>query len=148
MNAETAIHRFVSAARAGRLARVISPLPSGWAVLGDPQILPGYCVLYPDPVVADLHELASDARARFLGDMADLGAAVLTVTGAARINYEMLGNAEPALHAHVIPRYSTEPEALRRQPVWLHDWHVAPAFDPARDRPLMARLAAALRRSV
>jgi len=146
--AETAIHRFVNEARSGRLARVITRMRSGWAALGDPQILPGYCVLYPDPVTADLHELAVDARAQFLGDMADLGAAVLAVTGAVRINYEMLGNVEPALHAHVIPRYASEPEARRRQPVWLHDWGAAPAFDPARDRPLMERLAAALRRPV
>ena len=145
MMPETAIHRFVNKARAGRLARVISRMRSGWAVLGDPQILPGYCVLYPDPVVADLHELAGNARAQFLSDMADLGAAVLTVTGAARINYELLGNVEPALHAHVIPRYADELEERRRQPIWLYDWNAAPAFDPARDRPLLERLAAALR---
>ena len=148
MTTETAIHRFVSEARAGKLARVISRMRSGWAVLGDPQILPGYCVLYPDPVVADLHQLSAEARAQFLSDMADLGAAVIAVTNAARINYEMLGNVEPTLHAHIIPRYASEPEAQRRQPVWLHDWSAAPAFDPARDRPLMGRLAAALRRPV
>lgn len=95
MTTETAIHRFVSEARAGRLARVISRVRSGWAVLGDPQILPGYCVLYPDPVVTDLHQLPGDERAQFLNDMADLGAAVLAVMGAARINYELLGNVEP-----------------------------------------------------
>jgi aminobenzoyl-glutamate utilization protein B len=38
----TAIHRFVEQARRGELERVIGRLPSGWAVLGDPQILPGY----------------------------------------------------------------------------------------------------------
>jgi diadenosine tetraphosphate (Ap4A) HIT family hydrolase len=145
MTQETAIHRFVNEARVGKLIRVISRVRSGWTVLGDPQILPGYCVLYPDPVVADLHQLSGSARTQFLSDMADLGAAILAVTGAARINYEMLGNVEPALHAHVIPRYSAELEARRKQPIWLYDWNAAPAFDLARDRPLMERLAAALR---
>ena len=42
--------------------------------------------------------------------MATIGDALLEVTGAFRINYEILGNLEPALHAHIIPRYLNEPE--------------------------------------
>ena len=61
--------------------------------------------------------------------MAALGDAVLAVTGAERINYEILGNIEPALHAHVIPRHATEEPQLRRQAVWLHDWKTAPPVD-------------------
>src|SRR6185436_2929696 len=118
----TAIHRQVEEARAGNLARVIARLPSGWAVLGDPQILPGYCLLLPDPVVAQLNDLSGTARQQFLEDMARLGDAVLSVTDAERVNYEILGNVEPALHAHVIPRYSWEIAETRRRPVWLHDW--------------------------
>jgi diadenosine tetraphosphate (Ap4A) HIT family hydrolase len=60
--------------------------------------------------------------------MAALGDALLAVTGAARINYEMLGNLDPALHAHVIPRYMDEPENLRTKPIWSYDWDAAPAF--------------------
>jgi len=124
----TAIHRFVEQARKGELGRAIARMPSGWAVLGDPQILPGYCLLYPDPVVADLNALPDAARQQFLHDMVRLGDAVLAVTGAERLNYEMLGNVEPALHAHIVPRYAWEPAERRRQPVWLHDWAIAPAF--------------------
>lgn len=127
---ETAIHRFVEEARYGRLARLVRRLPSGWAVLGDPQVRLGYCLLYPDPVVASLNDLAAPERARFLADMGLIGDAVLSVTGAVRINYEILGNAEPALHAHVVPRALDEPEALRARPIWFHDWEAAPPFDP------------------
>ena len=127
----TAIHRQVEAARTGLLPRVITRMPSGWAVLGDPQITRGYCLLLPDPVVPDLNSLAGEARAQFLRDMAALGDAVLAATGAERINYEILGNVEPALHAHVIPRHADEDPALRRTAVWLHDWSVAPALDAA-----------------
>ncbi|MEY4094052.1 MAG: hypothetical protein RLZZ53_1251, partial [Acidobacteriota bacterium] len=88
----TAIHRQVEAARTGLLPRVITRMPSGWAVLGDPQITRGYCLLLPDPVVPDLNSLAGEARAQFLRDMAALGDAVLAATGAERINYEILGN--------------------------------------------------------
>lgn len=140
----TAIHRFVDEARRGVLARVVARLGSGWAVLGDPQILPGYCLLLPDPVVPDLNALRGAARQQFLDDMARLGDAVLDATGAERLNYEMLGNVEPALHAHVIPRYAWEPAETRRQPVWLHDWSTAPRFDPGVHAELQRRLAALL----
>jgi diadenosine tetraphosphate (Ap4A) HIT family hydrolase len=142
--ATTAIHRFVDEARSGRLARVVARLRSGWAVLGDPQVLRGYCLLYPDPVVADLHLLTADDRLRFLADVGLLGEAVMQVTNARRINYEMLGNVEPALHAHVIPRYADEPDTLRLRPVWYHDWDAAPRFDPIRDQGLQSALREAL----
>jgi len=141
----TAIHRFVEQARSGELTRAIARMASGWAVLGDPQILPGYCLLYPDPVVPHLNALSGSARLQFLLDMAALGDAVLIVTGAERINYEILGNAEPALHAHVIPRYGWESAERRRQPVWLHDWTTAPGSDTAASHGLRQKLADRLR---
>jgi diadenosine tetraphosphate (Ap4A) HIT family hydrolase len=139
----TAIHRQVEAARRGELSRVIMKMASGWAVLGDPQITRGYCLLLPDPVVTDLNALSGTARQQFLDDMARLGDALLAETGAERINYEILGNVEPALHAHVIPRHADEDAELRKKPVWLHDWLAAPAFTPdlaALARRLAARL--------
>ena len=129
--ANTAIHQQVEAARRGELPRVIARMPSGWAVLGDPQITRGYSLLLPDPVVSDLNALTGDARRQFLEDMAKLGDAVLATTGAERINYEILGNVEPALHAHVIPRHASEDPGLRKKPVWLHDWPAAPPIDEA-----------------
>ncbi|HEX8029418.1 MAG TPA: HIT domain-containing protein [Vicinamibacterales bacterium] len=140
----TAIHRQVEAARRGELARVVARMASGWAVLGDPQITDGYCLLLPDPVVSDLNALTGDKRRQFLADMARLGDAVLSVTGAERINYEILGNVEPALHAHIIPRHTSEVPDLRKQPVWLHDWSAAvPVGGVAHDQ-LRARIAAVL----
>jgi len=138
----TAIHRQVEAARKGELARVVARMPSGWAVLGDPQITHGYCVLLPDPVVPDLNALTGEARRQFLDDMTRLGDAVLAVTGAERINYEILGNVEPALHAHVIPRHAAEDPALRIKPVWLHDWTNATPFDVTAHHALLVQIAA------
>ena len=126
----TAIHRQVEAARRGELSRAIARMVSGWAVLGDPQITRGYCLLLPDPVVPHLNALIDEEREQFLRDMTLLGDVVLAVTGADRINYEILGNVEPALHAHVIPRHATEEPQLRRQAVWLHDWKAARPVDP------------------
>ena len=142
----TSIHRRVDALRAGRDPTFVARLASGWAVLGERQVLPGYCLLLPDPVVPTLNALAGGAREAFLADMAALGDAVLAVTGAIRINYAIYGNLDPALHAHVIPRYHDEPVPLRTAQPWVYDWDAAPAFDPEQHRDLRDRLHAALAR--
>jgi diadenosine tetraphosphate (Ap4A) HIT family hydrolase len=140
----TAIHRRVAACRAGTDPTLIARLESGWAVLGDPQVLRGYCLLLPDPVVPHLNAMAAGSQAQFLSDMAGLGHAVLVATGAVRINYAMFGNVEPALHAHVFPRYATEPADLRTAHPWAYDWSRARAFDVAVDADLIAALRAFL----
>jgi diadenosine tetraphosphate (Ap4A) HIT family hydrolase len=144
----TLIHQRVEAARAGTNPTVISRMPSGWAVLGDVQFLRGYSLLLADPVVPDLNSLDDSQRGRFLQDMAILGDALLKVTGAYRINYEILGNTEAALHAHVFPRYMSEPEDLRKGPAWLYDREVrlSVKFDADRDKELMQQLAEAIQR--
>lgn len=136
----TAIHRQVAAAREGREPRVVARLDSGWAVLGERQFLRGYSLLLPDPVVSDLNALGPADRNTYLLDLARLGDAVLAVTGALRINYAILGNLEPALHAHVIPRYAHEPEGLRTLHPWAYDWQAAPPFDPLACRELIESL--------
>ena len=132
----TLIHRMVEACRAGNEPTVIARLPSGWAVLGQRQVLRGYCLLLPDPVVPHLNALGSPERDRFLADLGRLGDAVLATTGALRINYAIFGNLEPALHAHVHPRYANEPEALRMGNPWAYDWSQAPLFDLQEHAPL------------
>ena len=140
----TLIHQRVNDCRAGRYPKTICRLRSGWVVLGDVQFVRGYSLLLPDPVVADLNKLSGSARTTFLSEMAAVGDAVLAVTKAVRINYEILGNIDPALHAHVFPRYSDEPIELRTRPVWFYDWAKAPPFDPTRDQPLMDAIRAQL----
>lgn len=141
--APTAIHRRVEALRAGRDPALVARRPSGWLVLGDPQVIPGYCLLLPDPVVPDLNALAPQARAAFLADMAAAGDLLLGVLAATRINYAIFGNLEPALHAHLFPRRGDEPAGLVTAQPWAWDWAAAPAFDPARHGALLARLRAA-----
>ncbi len=133
----TIIHKRVASCQQGTYPKAICKMRAGWAVLGDVQFLKGYSLLLPDPVVPHLNAMDSTHRQQFLEDMAHLGEAVMAVTDAVRINYEMLGNLEPALHAHVFPRFDTEPETLRTKPVWLYDWDAAPAFDSNRDSPVM-----------
>jgi len=140
----TAIHRRVAVLRAGADPAVIARLESGWAVMGDPQVLAGYSLLLPDPVVGHLNALDGRARAAFLADMALLGDALLEATGALRINYAMFGNVEPALHAHLFPRRGDEPAALATAQPWALDWTAAPRWSAERHGALLACLRAAL----
>ena len=134
----------VELARQGRNDTVVCRLPSGWVVLADVQVLRGWSILLPDPVVPSLNDLDHDRRAEFLRDMARLGDAILAITGAERINYEILGNSEPELHAHVVPRYASEPAERRRLPVWFYDWDAAPRYDPKTSADLREALRQAL----
>ena len=140
----TRIHEQVNEARAGRNPRVIARLYSGWAVFGERQFVRGYALLLPDPVVPNLNALGARERGAFLTDMTRIGDALLKVTSALRINYAMFGNEEPALHAHVIPRYLEEPEPLRAAHPWAYDWSAAPAFE----RPAYQELAESLLREL
>jgi len=120
------IEERVAMARAGTNPYVICRMRSGWLVIGDVQPLPGYCLLLADPVVPSLNDLSPEARAAFLSDMALAGDALLSATGCARVNYEIWGNAEPALHAHIMPRYLTEPEDKRHRPARMgYSWSEA-----------------------
>ena len=140
----TVIHRRVAACREGLDPTCLGRMASGWAVMGDPQVLRGYCLLLPDPVPPHLNAMELAHRAQFLADMAVLGDAVLAVTGALRVNYAMYGNLAPALHAHVFPRYPDEPEFARTGHPWVYDWSAAPTFDLDVHGMLLAALQQAL----
>ena len=99
----------------------------------------------PDPVVANLNELSEQRRKTFLWEMSVVGDVILEVTGASRINYEMIGNVEPALHAHIFPRYENEPDNLKLKPVWFYNWENARAFDESQDSEMMQSIAEGLK---
>ena len=116
----------IGAALRGENPTVMKRLPGGFAVIGDVQWLPGYCVLLTDdPAVERLSDLSPDRRRAFLDAMADLGEAVERACRAAdrgfrRANLEILGNTDPYLHAHIWPRYNWEPPEIVGKPVWLY----------------------------
>ena len=136
----TAIHRLVESCREGRHPGLIARMNSGWAVMGHKQMLAGYSLLLPDPVVPHLNALAPAARDQFLSELGVLGEAVFRATGALRINYAMFGNVEPALHAHVHPRFVNELESLRTANPWGYDWNTAADFDEVAHGALRERI--------
>ena len=123
--------------RNGTNPKTICRVASGWVVIGDVQFVRGYSLVLPDPVVTDLNSLSIPKRETFLREVSIVGDALLNVTNAYRINYEILGNTEAALHAHIFPRYETESEELRKHPVWFYDWQNAVKFDEERDGQLV-----------
>lgn len=140
----------IGVAERGENPTVIARMTSGYAVMGDTQFLPGYCVLLAAPQVAQLGDLPLAGRRAFLTDMALLGEAITAACTPTprRINYEILGNTDPFLHAHLFPRYDTEQPEYGRFPVWLYprDRWTAPnyQFAEATHGNLKARIAAQL----
>jgi diadenosine tetraphosphate (Ap4A) HIT family hydrolase len=140
----TTIHVMVDRCRAEDYPAAVARLRSGWVVMGERQVLTGYCLLLPDPVVPHLNALPPTPRAQFLSDMAMVGDALLAVTAALRINYAIFGNVDPALHAHVFPRLATEPDATRTAQPWALDWDAAPRYSKELHGDLKNRLNAEL----
>jgi diadenosine tetraphosphate (Ap4A) HIT family hydrolase len=116
----------IGSALAGENPTVLKRMSGSFAVIGDVQWLPGYCVLLTDdPTVERLSDLSLTGRRQFLDAMAELGEAVERAcreldSSFRRVNLEILGNTDPYLHAHVWPRYGWEPPELVRKPVWLY----------------------------
>ena len=106
---------------------MLAELRSGYAVIGDVQFLPGYCVLLgKDPRATALAEMPRPERVQFLADVDLLATAVEQSCRDAdpafrRVNIDILGNADAFVHAHVWPRYEWEPSELVERPVWLYD---------------------------
>jgi diadenosine tetraphosphate (Ap4A) HIT family hydrolase len=116
----------IGSALRGQNPTVLARLPGGFAVIGDVQWLPGYCVLLADdPAVTRLSDLSRPRRLAFLASMERLGAAVEEACAELdrafrRVNLEILGNTDPFLHAHVWPRYDWEADDLVGKPAWLY----------------------------
>lgn len=133
----------IRAAHDGRNPTVLAALPQSFAVIGDAQFLPGYCVLLvDDPSIDRLTDLPRPRRLAFLDSMDRLGAAVESACsrldgGFRRLNYEILGNTDAYLHAHIFARYDWEHPDYVGGPVWRYDPSVfygpATALGPQHD---------------
>jgi diadenosine tetraphosphate (Ap4A) HIT family hydrolase len=143
----------IGSARAGTNPTVLAKMAHSYAVVGDTQFPPGYCVLLvDDPSIDRLTDLPTSQRVEFLDRMDTLGQAVETACRATdpafrRMNYEILGNTDAYLHAHLFPRYEWEPPEHVGRPVWLYapaDFYAAEAELAARHDELRARIVAEL----
>lgn len=112
------------------------------------QYLRGYCILLPDPVVSSLNDLSQQQRVSYLCDMSIVGDALLEVTEAYRINYAIMGNSDQVLHAHIVPRYLTQPDDFRSNTPWSYPHEIMDntLFDLDRDKDLIRKIRNAVRK--
>ena len=136
----------IGSALRGENPTVMRRLPRSFAIMGDVQWLPGYCVLLVDRIgVSRLTDLPRTERRQFLSGMDLLGEAVENacrdvMSGFRRLNLEILGNTDNFLHAHIWPRYDWEPAERVSKPVWLYPaefwseprYQLGPEHDPLR----------------
>ncbi len=145
-------HDRLGAAERGENPLVLARARSGFVVLGDTQFLPGYCLLLRSPRAEHLSALSPDERREFLFEMSLVGEAIERVCGPQglrRVNYEIAGNSDPFVHAHIIPRYEWEPADYRVVPAVVYPAAIRAApehrYSPELHGDLRARLTEALR---
>ncbi|NVY96290.1 hypothetical protein HU830_03745 [Lactobacillus sp. DCY120] len=110
----------IAAALNGTNPMIMAELAGGFVALGDTQFLPGYSVLLPKRQVTSLNDLTLPERSAFLLSMSLVGDALIKVCYPHKINYDILGNTDNFLHAHIFPRYQSEPAQRLSKPVWLY----------------------------
>lgn len=91
-------------------------LQTGYVVFCDDQTFRGYTLFLCKQNKTELHDLSPGFRDKFLFEMSIVAEAVWIVFKPDKLNYELLGNAEPHLHWHIIPRYLGDP--AWGHPIW------------------------------
>lgn len=95
----------------------ISRLGVSFLGLYDDARFPGRCLLVLDQHAEDLSSLDPKVAQAFLTDVQKCARAIMTTTKAPRMNYAVLGNLEPHLHFHLIPRGQPD-DPLPTRPPW------------------------------
>jgi diadenosine tetraphosphate (Ap4A) HIT family hydrolase len=70
---------------------------------------PGRCILALNRHADALEELESSELQVFMDAVKQASLAIREVTGCVRVNVAILGNRDPHVHAHLVPRYDTDP---------------------------------------
>ena len=89
------------------------------------QTYRGYSLLvYDGPHATRLDQLPRDAANAFMSDLIRVQRAMAEVLKPDHVNLELLGNAIPHLHWHVVPRYKADPRW--GSPIWMSDVQLMP----------------------
>jgi diadenosine tetraphosphate (Ap4A) HIT family hydrolase len=93
--------------------------------LYDDSRFPGRSILALHDHYEDLGNVEPDTLQRFVLDVRRAGAAIKAATGADRMNYAVLGNVEPHVHFHIIPRVRAV-DPVPNRPPWEHPSPASP----------------------
>jgi diadenosine tetraphosphate (Ap4A) HIT family hydrolase len=103
--------------KAGGFRDLVAELNSCYVILGDAQYYRGYCILFAKIHATELYLMPADAARALFDEMRLTAEAIAAVVKPWKMNYECLGNSEPHVHWHLLPRYETD--ELRRGPIWM-----------------------------
>jgi diadenosine tetraphosphate (Ap4A) HIT family hydrolase len=103
--------------KAGAFPDFIAELKSCYVILGDQQFYRGYCVLFAKLHATELYLMPADAARLLFDEMRLVAEAIAAVVQPWKMNYECLGNSEPHVHWHLLPRFETD--EMRHGPIWM-----------------------------
>ncbi|QPC82419.1 DUF2087 domain-containing protein [Phototrophicus methaneseepsis] len=83
----------------------IADMQRGKLYLQRNQYVKGYCLLIANRHYTEVHQMRPQEYSRFLEDMVKAGEALERVFQTDKMNYQILGNIDPHVHVHIIPRY-------------------------------------------
>lgn len=87
----------------------VGRLPLSAVRLSRNQAARGYTVVVCRRHVVEPFELPPEERRQFFEDVLAVGQALQRLYQPLKLNYQILGNAVPHLHCHVLPRYHGDP---------------------------------------
>ncbi len=110
---EHGVRFFAGASTDGYLQRVAPTL--GYSV-----------VVFRERHVADLQSMAVDELARFWSEATTVAHAIETVFRPVHLNLQVLGNADPHVHVHIVARHRDDPAPCRPLPAdaWADSRHL------------------------
>ncbi|NUN50280.1 MAG: HIT family protein [Candidatus Brocadiae bacterium] len=109
--------------------------------LADDQTWPGWSLLVLKRHVTELFELEREERAAVIEEVSAAARILKDTMQATKINIELLGNKEPHLHWHIVPRRTDDP--AWNQPIWAHA-HPPRTLSPRDHDALISRIRRAL----
>ena len=99
-----------------RGADVVADLEASVVTADETVAVKGYCCIILKEHRTELHQLGDEAGMAFMRDVKRVSAAVQSITGAIKLNYEVHGNVVPHVHMHVIPRYPRDEIEMEDKP--------------------------------
>jgi diadenosine tetraphosphate (Ap4A) HIT family hydrolase len=109
--------------------------------LAEDQTWPGWSMLILKKHATELFELTSEERAAAMEEVARAAKVLKEVTSAKKMNLELLGNQEPHVHWHIVPRHEGDPGWNR--PIWAHA-HPPKKLSPKEHDGMVTRLRRAI----
>ena len=111
--ASCGICAMIDCIKVGAFPDFIAELKSCYVILGDQQFYRGYCVLFAKLHATELYLMPADDARLLFDEMRLVAEAIAAVVKPWKMNYECLGNSEPHVHWHLLPRIRDRRNAAR-----------------------------------